>query len=169
MRSLCLSLLLLSATLLTAVPAPADDAGIPEARRALIVRALKEGACQPEGIAVRCILSAILVQGVPTTRPVARETPRQALYVTVTAVPTPTGVLVLSARGHQEHWAPAGERLSVSMVLFDLLEATASGEILTFVHGTQLETPQAFTPSPEDIQATLDLLRAFFLAPRDLL
>lgn len=171
MRALCLSLLLLSATLLTAAIAPAANVDTPELRRALIIHALKAGDCQPEGDGrVICVLSAVLIDGVLTPEPVARETPRQALYVTVTAVPTPSGVLVLSANGHQERWAPAGDRLTLRLVFLDLLaEAAVFGETLTFIHGTELEASQGFTPSPEEIQATLELLRAFFPAPRDLL
>lgn len=172
MRALCLSLLLLSATLLTAVPAPAANAAIPEPQRALIVHALKAGACQPEGDGrVICVLSVVLIDGVLTTRPVARETPRQAFYVTVTAVPTPGGVLVLSANGHQERWTGDGERLTLSMVFVDLLDPASAtyGEVITFVRGTEVETSQGFTPSSAEIQSTLQLLRVWFLAPRDLI
>lgn len=171
MRSLCLSLLLLSAVLVPAAPVWAEAATSPDVARALIVHALREGACTLEGDGrAICVLSAVLVGGTPTTHPVARETPRQTLYVTVTAAPTPTGVLVLSANGHQERWAPAGERITVSMVFLDLLHPDAAhGEAMTFVHRTELETSRGFTPSPEEIQSILALLQAWFLAPRDVI
>lgn len=171
MRSLCLSLLLLSAVLVPAALVWAEAATPPDVARALIVHALREGACTLEGDGgAICVFSAVLMGGTPATQPVARETRRQALYVTVIAAPTPTGVLVLRATGHQERWAPAGERLAVSMVFLDLLHPEAAyGEAMTFVHRTELETSQRFTPSPEEIQGTLALLQAWFLAPRDVI
>lgn len=165
MRAVYLSLLLLSAMLLPAAPAPAQAPAAPDIRHALIARALTAGACEPEGQMRRCVLSAILVNGVRTAGPVDRATPRQAAYVTVEAIPTPAGLLLLSATAHQERWAPAGDRLRLWQVFLNLLTHDAFGAVRLF-HGHVLEASQAFTPSPEDVSATLRLLDGLFLAPQ---